>query len=168
MSAGAPVPIPTPPPTPTLARLEAEHEELQFPSFGFGDAWAIGSSLVETGLRDSLPIAIDITVNGQVLFHAGLPGTNPDNDQWLARKARVVMRFHRSSLLVAQRLKEEGDTLEGKFGLSPADYAPYGGAVALRIRSVGVVGTVSVSGLADHEDHRLAADAMRRRLAERA
>ncbi len=148
----------------TLAQLEAEYEELQFPAFTFEDAWAIGSALVELGRRDSLPIAIDITLNNQVLFHAGLPGSSPDNDQWLARKARVVQRFHRSSLLVAQRLKEKGESLEVKFGLSASDYAPYGGAVALRIRDVGVVGTVSVSGLADHEDHRLAAEAIRRRL----
>lgn len=153
--------------TPTIAQLEAEAEELQFPSFSFGDAWAIGSALVERGMRESLAIAIDITVNGQVLFHAGLPGSSPDNDQWLARKARVVQRFHKSSLLVAQRLKEKGDSLEGKFGLPVADYAPYGGAVALRIRGAGVVGTVSVSGLADHEDHLLAVEAMRGRLAER-
>ena len=151
----------------TLAQLEAEYEELQFSAFTFEDAWAIGSSLVELGRRDSLPISIDITLNNQVLFHAGLPGSSPDNDQWLARKARVAQRFHRSSLLVALRLKEKGESLEAKFGLSATDYAPYGGAVALRIRDVGVVGTVSVSGLADQEDHRLAAEAMRRRLEER-
>lgn len=154
MSAGAP----------GLAELEAEREELQFPSFGFEDAWAIGSALVERGRREALPIAIDITLNGQVLFHADLPGTSPDNDQWLARKTRVVQRFHRSSLHVALGLKAKGESLEGKFGLSVADYAPYGGAVALRIRGVGVVGTVAVSGLADHEDHRLASEAMRQRL----
>ena len=152
---------------PTLAQLEAEYEELQFSAFTFEDAWAIGSALVERGRRDALPIAIDITLNNQVLFHAALPGSSPDNDQWLARKARVVRRFHRSSLFIAQRLKEKGESLEGKFGLPVADYAPYGGAVALRIRDVGVVGAVSVSGIADHEDHRLAAEAMRSRLAAR-
>lgn len=146
---------------PSLERLEAEFEELQFPSFGFEDAWAIGSSLVERGLRESLAIAIDVSANGQVLFHAGLPGSSPDNDQWLARKARVVQRFHRSSLWLAQRLREKGDSLEAKYGLSPAEYAAYGGAVALRVRGAGVVGAVTVSGLADHEDHRLAAEAIR-------
>ncbi len=152
----------------TLERLEAEFEELQFSSFTFEDAWAVGTELVEAARKEALPVAIDITLNGQVLFHAGLPGSSPDNDQWLLRKARIVQRFHRSSLHMSAVLKSKGTSLEEKYGLSPADYAPYGGAVPIRIRGVGVVGCLAVSGLADHEDHGRAVSALRNRLGKRA
>lgn len=151
-----------------VARLEAEYEELQFAQFGFDDAWAIGQDLVAEGRRDSLPIAIDIGANGQTLFHASLPGASPDNDQWIARKNRVTLRFHRSSLYIGSLLRQKGKSIEEAYGLSQAAYAACGGALPIRIRAVGVVGTATVSGLADHEDHRMVVEALRRRLATRA
>ena len=44
---------------------------------------------VETARRENKVVTIDVTVNGQQLFHAALPGTSPDNDQWVQRKNRV-------------------------------------------------------------------------------
>jgi uncharacterized protein (UPF0303 family) len=149
----------------TIAQLDAEFEELQFERFGFEDAWRIGQDLVASGRRDALRIAIDISVNGQTLFHAALPGSSPDNDQWIARKNRVVGRFHRSSYYLATALKQKGKSIEEVYGLSKAEYAASGGAVPIRIRGVGVVGTATVSGLADHEDHRMVVEALRRHLA---
>lgn len=149
----------------TMARLAAEFDELQFDSFGFDDAWRIGQDLVAAGRRDSLPIAIDVTLNGQTLFHAGLPGSSPDNDQWIARKNRVVARFHKSSYYIATLLKQKEKTIEEAYGLPRSDYAASGGAVPIRARGVGVVGTVTVSGLRDFEDHAMVADALRRHLA---
>jgi uncharacterized protein (UPF0303 family) len=151
-----------------IARLEAEYEELQFSRFGFDEAWEIGRELVAAGRRDALPIAIDVSLNGQVLFHAALPGSSPDNDQWILRKNRVVQRFHRSSLYIAGLLGQKGASIEEVYGLPRADYAPSGGAVPIRIRGVGVVGTITVSGLADHEDHRMVTEAIRRHPAARA
>ncbi|MFZ4616903.1 MAG: heme-degrading domain-containing protein [Rectinemataceae bacterium] len=149
----------------TIRGLKAEHEELQFLRFGFDEAWEIGQDLVAQGRRDKLPIAIDVSLNGQTIFHVGLPGSSPDNDQWLLRKSRIVQRFHQSSLLFATQLRMKGRTLPGDHGLSLAEYAPSGGAVPLRIRNVGVVGSISVSGLKDSEDHRLVVEAIRRHLA---
>jgi len=152
----------------TIAALAAEHEELQFGTFGFDDAWAIGQDLVAEFKSAALPVAVDISLNGQTLFHAALPGSSPDNDQWIIRKNRVVQRFHKSSFYIANILKQKGKSIEEAYGLSQADYAPSGGAVPIRIRGVGVVGTATVSGLPDHEDHRMVAQALRRHLTTRA
>lgn len=149
----------------TMARLAAEFDELQFDSFSFDDAWRIGQELVAAGRRDNLPIAIDVTLNGQTLFHAGLPGSSPDNDQWITRKNRVASRFHKSSYYIATLLKQKEKTIEEAYGLPRADYAASGGAVPIRVRGVGVVGTATVSGLRDFEDHAMVADALRRHLA---
>ncbi|MEW6111649.1 MAG: heme-degrading domain-containing protein, partial [Spirochaetota bacterium] len=148
-----------------IRQMDSEFEELQFSAFGFEDAWQIGQYLVERGRRDSLPIAIDISLNGQTLFHAALPSSSPDNEAWIVRKNRVVNCFHKSSLYIATKLRQASATIEEKYGLSSQKFAPSRGAVPIRIRGVGVVGTVTVSGLPDHGDHRMVVETLRHHLA---
>ena len=147
-----------------LRKLEAELETLRFPSFNFDDALAIGLDLVETARRKALPIAIDVTVNRQQLFHAALPGSSPDNDQWVLRKSRVAARFFKSSLAVATDLRIKGKTIEDVWGLPSAEYAPSGGSVPVLVKGAGVIGTITVSGLPDVEDHEMVVAAIHRRL----
>jgi uncharacterized protein (UPF0303 family) len=148
-----------------LPDLAAQEEELQFTSFTNDDAWELGSALVGTARQEQLGVAIDITRNGQQLFHAALPGTSPDNDAWIARKARVVNRFGHSSLYVREDSLSRGTTAEEEFGLDPALFAAHGGAFPILIRSVGPVGVVVVSGLPQVDDHRMVVAALRAHLA---
>jgi uncharacterized protein (UPF0303 family) len=150
---------------PALAELAAEEAELQLPAFSSDDAWALGSALVATARERELPVAVDISRNGHQLFHAALAGTSPDNDDWLARKSRVVRRFGHSSLYVGQRSRENGTTAEAEFSLDPARYAAHGGAFPLLVRGVGPVGVVAVSGLPQVDDHRMVVAALRAHLA---
>jgi len=103
----------------SLAELAAEERELQFASFDNDDAWALGLALVDAARERQASVAIDITRNGQQLFHAALPGTAPDNDAWIERKTRVVHRFGHSSLYMGQLCREQGTTLAEKYGLDP-------------------------------------------------
>jgi uncharacterized protein (UPF0303 family) len=50
--------------------------------------------------------------------------------------------------------------LDEALGVDPTLYAAHGGCVPLTIRDVGVVGTVTVSGLAQVQDHLLVVEAM--------
>ena len=84
----------------------------------------------------------------------------PDNDRWIERKVRVVDRFHASSYLVGRGFAVRGEALDEAFGVNPADYAAHGGAFPIRIRDVGVVGTITVSGLPQAEDHALVVEAI--------
>jgi uncharacterized protein (UPF0303 family) len=152
-------------PTPSLAELAAEEDELQFTGFTNEDAWHLGSALVEVGVRQVAPIAVDISRNGHQLFHAALHGTTPDNDSWIQRKIRVVNRFGHSSLYVRQASIERGTTFEAEFGLDPEQYAAHGGGFPILVRSVGPIGVVVVSGLPQLEDHRVVVAAIRARLA---
>jgi uncharacterized protein (UPF0303 family) len=152
-------------PAPSLAELAAEEDELQFTGFTNEDAWQLGSALVEVGVRQAAPIAIDISRNGQQLFHAALHGTTPDNDSWIQRKSRVVNRFGHSSLYVRQASIERGTTFEAEFGLDPEQYAAHGGGFPILVRDVGPVGVVVVSGLPQLDDHRMVVAAIRARLA---
>lgn len=130
-----------------LAQLSAQEEHLVFGRFDNDDAWRLGSAMVTEATDRGLPVAIDIRRHGHQLFHAALPGTTPDNDAWIERKINVVNRFNTASYLVGRRLAMEGSALEGP------DWAAHGGAFPIRVRDVGVVGTVTVSGLPQAEDH---------------
>jgi len=149
----------------SLAELAGEERELQFATFDNDDAWALGLALVDAARERQASVAIDITRNGQQLFHADLPGTAPDNDAWIERKTRVVHRFGHSSLYMGQLCREQGTTLAEKYGLDPGRYAAHGGAFPIIVRSVGPVGAVVVSGLPQVADHRLVVAVLRAHLA---
>jgi len=149
---------------PSLADLAAEEEELQFSSFTNDDAWELGTALRELARRPGAPVAIDISRNHQQLFRAALPGATPDNAAWIERKQRVVHRFGHSTLYVRQSFVERGTTFEEQSGLDPQLFAAHGGGFPVLVRSVGPVGVLVVSGLAQLEDHRLIVAALRAHL----
>ncbi|MBT9273090.1 heme-binding protein [Phycicoccus sp. MAQZ13P-2] len=119
---------------------------------------------MEAGLEQRLPIAVGVWRGERQLFHCALPGSTRDNDEWLRRKGRVVMRFERSSLYVARLCKDQGTTLAEKFALPSSRFAAAGGAVPLHVRGAGVVGWMGVSGLPQLEDHRFVMRILREHL----
>ncbi|PTM92299.1 heme-degrading domain-containing protein [Streptomyces sp. VMFN-G11Ma] len=146
--------------TPTLEELEAQERRLVFSRFTHEDAWALGSLLVELARERQAPVAIDIHRAGQQLFHAALPGSTPDNDAWIARKRRVVERYGSASYLVGARFRAKGSTFEESSRLDPDTYAAHGGSCPITVQDVGVIGTVTVSGLPQLADHRLVVEAL--------
>jgi uncharacterized protein (UPF0303 family) len=151
---------------PALAELAAEEDELQLARLTNDDAWALGSGLVARARAEELPVAIEVSRHSHQLFHAALTGATPDNDSWIARKARVVHRFGHSSLYVGQRSREAGTTFDEQFGLDPQQYAAHGGGFPLLVRGVGPVGVVVVSGLPQVEDHQMVVAALRELVAQ--
>lgn len=150
---------------PTLADLAKEARRLIFPRFAEETALALGLKLVELAQAGDLPVVIDIRTPDRCLFHAALPGSAPLNDLWAARKSATALMFHEASLLVGTRHRDKGETL-AKHGLPPEGYADHGGAVPIRVAGTGVVACVTVSGLPQVEDHRLAVRAIEALLAE--
>jgi uncharacterized protein (UPF0303 family) len=145
----------------TIARVEAEEHELVFTRFDNDDAWRLGCLLVELAQERGLPVTVDIRRGPQQLFHAAMPGTTPDNDSWIERKVRVVERFGASSYLVGLRARRQGITFAAQHDLPLQEYAAHGGCFPVRVRDVGVVGTVTVSGLPQADDHALVVEAIR-------
>jgi uncharacterized protein (UPF0303 family) len=144
-----------------LKSLLQEEEELQFTSFNEETAWRIGCMLVEHAIREKLPITIDITRGEHQLFHASQPGTSADNDEWVKRKVRLVSRVGHSSFYIGQLLKSKGKTIEQNYLVSESEYAPHGGCFPVIVKNTGMVGTITVSGLPQEEDHRIVAQAIR-------
>jgi uncharacterized protein (UPF0303 family) len=141
--------------------LLAQEAELQFERFDNDTALALGQALVAAARQDGLGVTIDIRRGEQQLFHAALAGTAADNDAWIERKNRVVRRFGHSSFYVGTLLGLEGTTMEEKFLLDGSRFAAHGGAFPVLVRHVGMVGTVTVSGLPEAEDHRLVVSVLR-------
>ena len=147
--------------TEILKKLEGEHQELQFNSFSNTRALEIGLELVRIAKEREYPVAIEIRRSGQILFHYACDGASIDNDDWLLRKSRVSLRFGKSSLYVKEFLREKGESLEGLYFIDPMEYSASGGSFPIFIRNTGPVGTVSVSGLPDVEDHELIVSVLR-------
>lgn len=144
-----------------LKELAAEEQELQFATFSNADALRLGIALVERAQALGKSVTVDITRNGHQLFKHAMDGTSPDNDDWVRRKNNVVQRFSRSSWHVGTRYRSRGETFEADSGTDGADFAAHGGAFPLSIRGTGIIGTVTVSGLPQQEDHELVTSVLR-------
>lgn len=138
---------------PLLQRLSKQEELLQFAELTNETAFEVGMRLVEAARRERKPITIDICRNGQQLFHCALAGTSIDNDEWIKRKNRVVNRFGHSSFYMGRQYASKGTTIAESALLDPTEYAAHGGAFPAIVKGVGVVGTITVSGLPQQEDH---------------
>lgn len=151
-----------------LDRIARQERELQWTSFNEEDAWQLGSTLREVAVERQLAIVIDIrrfaphlgNQAGAPLFYAALHGTSPDNAEWARRKANVVARLHRSSYAVGLSLKARNVTLQEKYDLPLSDYASHGGAFPIIIAGTGVLGSVTVSGLPQRDDHELVVEVL--------
>ena len=141
--------------TELLQVLLQQEEEIQFESFDNNMAFVAGLALLEAARIKNKGVTIDIARNGQQLFHFAMPGTSRDNDVWVQRKNNVVNRFGHSSYYMGIALQSKGQTIEEKYLISSSEFAAHGGAFPLIIRGVGVVGTITVSGLPQEEDHEL-------------
>jgi uncharacterized protein (UPF0303 family) len=143
-----------------LNTLLQQEQELQFTKFNEVTAWQLGSQMVERAMRDNLPITIDITRGQQQLFHYSMPGTAADNDEWVKRKVRLVNRFGHSSFYMGQSLKHKGKTIEQSYLISESEFAAHGGCFPILIKGTGMVGTITVSGLPQEEDHKLVVESI--------
>ncbi|MGK0465357.1 heme-degrading domain-containing protein [Clostridium sp.] len=138
-----------------LKELKVHEELLQFTEFTNETALKIGMKMIEKAKKENYAIVIDITRSGHQLFHYAFEGTSPDNDAWIIRKNRVVNRFHTSSLCIGTKLKLIEKTIEEKYFVSSDEYSPHGGAFPIIIKNVGVVGTISSSGIDQITEHNL-------------
>ncbi|MEN2740874.1 heme-binding protein [Microbacterium sp. X-17] len=147
--------------TARITELEAEHDELVLPAFDHADAWRLGGIITAAALSAGHRVAIDIRRPGLVLFRAALAGTTPDQEAWIAAKARTVLRLETSSALAAERFAQSGVDAAGMGWLPFPEYALAGGSVPVRVAGTGVVAAVTASGLSSDDDHALVVAGLR-------
>lgn len=136
-----------------LETLAEQESRLVFESFDNAVALSLGAFLLEAARERSLPVTISVRRGRQRLFHAALPGTSADNDDWIDRKSRVVDRYAQSSYRVGESFRASGKSFDEDSRLDPSAYAAHGGVFPVIVAGVGMVGTVGVSGLPQADDH---------------
>jgi uncharacterized protein (UPF0303 family) len=146
-----------------IAAIVAQESTLILPEFTPDTAWQIGTTLRELAIERKTPLVIDVRRFGapaQQLFYCALAGTTPDNQRWVQRKINVVARFHKSSYHVGRLLEQAGLSFNARYNLPEEDYAAHGGCFPIHVRNAGIVGSVTVSGLPQREDHNLVVEAL--------
>jgi uncharacterized protein (UPF0303 family) len=138
-----------------LEKIALQEKRLQFKHFDAGVAWTVGTALKAAGEKLNAAVAIDIQLHGFPLFAYAMTGTTPDNWEWIRRKRNVVMRYHRSSYAIGLKHERAKTTLQGTTGLDLRDYSTHGGCFPIFVIGTGCVGTITVSGLPQREDHAL-------------
>jgi hypothetical protein len=151
----------------TSEGLALEARALQLSSLTQAEALEIGAIAQSIGLDRKLPIAIEVRMKEWVVFHASLPGSTPDNDSWIVRKARVVNATGNSTMYERVLSEEQGiDWYEVK-GLPEETHAIHGGGLALNVVGLGLIGILIVSGLPQVEDHLLGVEIITEYLARK-
>jgi uncharacterized protein (UPF0303 family) len=143
-----------------LEKIAIQERELRLPRLDAQVAWDLGTRIRTMATERGLSLVIDVRRFGHPLFYAALEGTTPDNAEWVRRKSNVVARFHRSSYAVGMTLRVKATTLLERYGLPVADYVTDGGSFPLIAENAGIVGSVTVSGLPQRDDHNLVMEAL--------
>lgn len=143
-----------------LAKLALQEQALVLSHFDCDVAWRIGTTLRDLALQRTLGVVIDVRRFGQPLFYSALEGSTPNNSEWMRRKSNVVARFFRSSYAVGLDLRQKKTDLLEKHGLPFLDYAAHGGSFPIHVEHAGIIGSVTVSGLPQRDDHELVVEAL--------
>ena len=140
---------------------------LELDSFSLADAIELGDLAKNIGRARGLPIAIDIRLDDWIVYHVSLPGSTPENDSWISRKARVVMLKHHSTMFERVSAQERGVDWHKENGLLDETHAIHGGGLPLITKSEGFVGVLLISGLPQVEDHLLGVEVLTEFLARK-
>jgi uncharacterized protein (UPF0303 family) len=83
-----------------------------------------------------------------------MPGSNGDNWSWAQRKSNVVERWGKASYRALIENKRNR-TYASNDDADPKVYALHGGAFPIIVKGAGPIGSITVSGLPESDDHRV-------------
>lgn len=143
-----------------------EDPALQLSQFNNDIAWKLGNHARSLAVEKfpGKAIVIDIALtSGHILFRTTTAsGTAEDNDHWVQRKKNTVTRIGKSSFLVGQKLRLSNRTIEEGLLISSMEFAAHGGCVPLRLKGFdNLIGTLTISGLKQEQDHLLALEILK-------
>lgn len=135
--------------------IQAQETAYEFEHIDEELALQMGLYVIRRAREMGKPVATRITLNRRTLFAFSMAGTKPESDNWIRRKENIAYATNGSSYYWECWCEQGAHPLEWR-GMSYEDYAPAGGCFPLRIKGAGMVGTLTISGMASHEDHALA------------
>src|SRR3954467_15556948 len=137
----------------TADELLAQEAEARFQRFDLEMAIELGRRLLERGDRDRLPIACEVYVGERLAFRAALPGSNAENDRYLASKLKLARETGHPTLFTSRQYRDRLAADSALRDERRASYGPYGGCIPLRTSDGAVAGYATVSGLSEQDDH---------------
>ncbi|HEY8907897.1 MAG TPA: heme-degrading domain-containing protein [Rhodoferax sp.] len=143
-----------------LAVIANQEVRLRFKAFDEDTAWVLGSRLRANMKARGDAVVIEIRLARETVFFHAMPGTAAANADWARRKRNTVELLNRSSYATGLALQRDQSSLEAKMGLPMRDYASHGGSFPIAVEGVGCIGTVTVSGLSQREDHAMVVQAL--------
>ena len=135
------------------ANLLQEESVLVLPSLTNLDAVEIGQIATGLGTERKLPVAIEVRIGDWIIYHVSLPGSTPENDWWISRKARTVMLKQHSTMYERVSAQERRVDWHKENNLLDETHAIHGGGLPLTTKNEGFVGVLLISGLPQVEDH---------------
>ena len=151
----------------TTFQLLNEEQILTLPSLDLSSTLEIGEIAKTLGQVRNLPIAIEVRLGNWTIYHLSLPGSTPENDWWLSRKARTVMLKHHSTMYEKVSAEERGVDWHKENNLPDETHAIHGGGLPLITKNEGFVGVLLISGLPQVEDHLLGVEVLTEFLARK-
>jgi len=142
-----------------IDKVIRQEELLVFKRFDEADAWSLGNLIRSEAAKYDQGVVIDIRRGDEILFFTAMPGTNSENANWARRKRNLVALTHTSSYLTGLQIRFKTPTELVK-DLDEVDFAWHGGCFPIRIENQGVIGSATVSGLPQRDDHKLVTDAI--------
>ena len=144
----------------TSSQLISEEQILTLPSLDLAGALEIGEIAKSLAVLRKLPLAIQVRLGDWIVYHASLPGSKPENDWWMSRKARVVMLKHHSTMYERVSAEERGVDWHKENNLLDETHAIHGGGLPLITKENGFAGVLLISGLPQVEDHLLGVEVL--------
>jgi uncharacterized protein (UPF0303 family) len=144
-----------------LKELDRVEQDLEFITFSHQDALALGNRIVQYARENNAAVAVHIERNRVPVFTHLMDGTSEENYVWLFRKKRIVDHYSRSSAYIEERFIQSGASHAEHSLLPTADYQAVGGSLPIRVKNVGMVGSVTVGGLTGELDHAYAVEGIR-------
>jgi uncharacterized protein (UPF0303 family) len=151
----------------TSSQLLVEEQILTLPSLSAAEALEVGEIAKSLGMARNLPIATEVRIGDWIIYHASLPGSKPENDWWMSRKARVVMLKHHSTMYERVSAEERGVDWHKENNLLDETHAIHGGGLPLITKHEGFIGMLLISGLPQVEDHLLGVEVLTEFLARK-
>jgi len=143
-----------------LQRLALQEQVLQLERFDETTAWELGAHIKRLCEARQVAVTIEVRRAKETLFFYAMAGVVPNNAEWVRRKRNVVELLHRSSYAVGLSSQRDNTSLPQRVGVALNDYAEHGGSFPIRVRGVGCIGAVTVSGVPQREDHAIVVEAM--------
>jgi uncharacterized protein (UPF0303 family) len=149
------------------ANLLNEEAVLIIPSLTNLDAVEIGQIATEIGIERKLPIAVEVRIGDWNIYHVSLPGSTPENDWWISRKARTVKLKKHSTMYERVSAEERGVDWHEENNLLDETHAIHGGGLPLITKDDGLSGVLLISGLPQVQDHLLGVEVLTEFLARK-